>query len=229
MPVEPPASRWVFPPVGDADADGPIVVGGDLEPGTLLAAYRRGLFPMPLPGSDTLGWWSPDPRGVLELDELHVSRSLARSSRRFTTTVNRSFEEVMRACGDPARPHGWINDAFVQAYVELHRLGWADSVEVWDGTDLVGGIYGVHIGGFFAGESMFHRVRDASKIALVAMVAALRDAGVSLFDVQWTTDHLASLGVHDMDRSTYLGRLERAIGSAHKTLGLGGLAPMEHR
>ncbi|MDH3707930.1 MAG: leucyl/phenylalanyl-tRNA--protein transferase, partial [Acidimicrobiia bacterium] len=147
MPIEPAPSRWVFPPVEGADDDGPVVIGGDLDSGTLLAAYRRGLFPMPLPNTDVLGWWSPDPRGVLEPADLHVSRSLARARRRYRTTVNQAFAEVMVGCADPTRPHGWIDDRFVAAYTELHHLGWADSVEVWSGDNLVGGVYGVHIGG----------------------------------------------------------------------------------
>ncbi|MDH5238515.1 MAG: leucyl/phenylalanyl-tRNA--protein transferase [Acidimicrobiia bacterium] len=229
MPTEPPVSRWVFPPVDETDADGPVVVGGDLEAGTLLAGYRAGLFPMPLPRSEHLGWWSPDPRAVLELDDFHVSRSLVRSRRRFDVTVNQAFTSVMAGCADPARPHGWINQEFIEAYTALHRLGWADSVEVWQENELVGGVYGVHIGGFFAGESMFHRRRDASKIALWTLVSCLRKADVTLFDVQWATDHLLSLGVSELSRFTYLSRLRFAVGSRHKVLSRPGSAPMENR
>ncbi|MGI9604252.1 MAG: leucyl/phenylalanyl-tRNA--protein transferase [Acidimicrobiales bacterium] len=229
MPVEPPTSRWVFPPVDEADTDGPVVIGGDLEAGTLLAAYRRGLFPMPLPRAGALGWWSPDPRGVLELDDLHVSRSLARARRRYEVTVNEAFDQVMVGCADPNRPHGWIDQPFIDAYTDLHHLGWADSIEVWSDDELVGGLYGVHIGGFFAGESMFHRDRDASKVAVMTTVEVLRQAGVSLFDVQWATDHLRTLGVTEIDRSIYLGRLAIAVGSDHKTLSLTARAPMEDR
>lgn len=196
-----------------ADAHGIVGFGADLEPGTLLAAYRAGMFPMRV--QEMLAWWSPDPRGVLPLDGFHASRSLRRSARRFTVTVDRAFETVMRACGDGARPHGWIDESFVEAYVRLHELGWAHSVEVWVDGDTeegpAGGVYGVRIERFFAGESMFHRVTDASKVALWAAVDLLRLDGVTLFDVQWTTDHLRSLGALDVPRHEYLARLRAAI------------------
>lgn len=211
----------MFPPVHDADPDGPVVLGGDLEPGTLLAAYRSGLFPMPI-GRRRLGWWSPDPRGVIPVGPrsvaagtaLHVSRSLRRSLRRFTATVDADFEAVMRACGDPRRPHGWIDESFVAAYSELHRRGWAHSVEVWEDDRLVGGVYGVSIGAFFAGESMFHRATDASKVALVHLVDLLKAApaaNVRLLDIQWLTPHLASLGAVELARPAYLDRLAAAL------------------
>lgn len=209
--IEPPPSRWAFPPAADADPDGPVAVGGDLEPGTLLAGYRAGLFPMPLGRRGRLGWWSPDPRGVLPVDGLVVSRSLRRSLKRFTWTLDASFEEVMRACADPSRPHGWITGEFVEAYVRLHELGWAHSLEVWSGDELVGGLYGVSIGAFFAGESMFHRATDASKVALVHLVDVLRGAPGALLDVQWVTPHLASLGAVEVDRRDYLASLAQAV------------------
>lgn len=200
--------RWAEP------GEDLVAIGGGLDPGTVLTAYARGLFPMEvafgaeLGGGSTLGWWSPDPRGVLSLDSLRVSRSLRRSMQRFTTTRDVAFAEVMRACADPIRPHGWITDEFVEAYTHLHELGFAHSVEVWKGADLVGGLYGVEIGGLFAGESMFHRVSDASKVALVALVDRLRRCpGPRIIDVQWRTDHLASLGVVDIPREAYLDRL----------------------
>jgi leucyl/phenylalanyl-tRNA--protein transferase len=198
-------------------------VGADLEPGTLLAAYRRGLFPMRLQAGGPLGWWSPDPRGVVPLTGLHVSRSLRRSCRRFHVTVDVAFEEVVRGCGDPSRPHGWIDDEFVHAYTQLHEIGWAHSIEVWErdpgsgpahgGTHgaLAGGLYGVAIGGLFAAESKFHRVRDASKVALVALVETLHDGGATLLDVQWTTPHLVSLGAIDLPRGRYLDLLASAL------------------
>ena len=165
-----------------------------------------------LGGAHALGWWSPDPRGVLELDDLRVSRSLGKSCRRFTVTFDERFEEVMRACADPARPQGWITEEFIDAYVILHTLGFAHSVEVWQGEDLAGGLYGVEIGGLFAGESMFHHVRDASKVALVALVERLRSCpGPRLIDVQWRTRHLASLGVTEIARVDYLGRLPELV------------------
>ncbi|MEY4175016.1 MAG: hypothetical protein RI900_2181 [Actinomycetota bacterium] len=221
-PVEPPPSRWVMPDPGVADPSGLVCVGGDLEPGTLLAAYRGGLFPMPL-DRRRIGWWSPDPRGVLPLDGLKVSRSLRKSCARFEVRFDSSFEDVMRACADPHRPHGWINEPFVRAYTRLHRMGWAHSVEAWHEGRLVGGLYGVRINGFFAGESMFHRATDASKVALVALVQHLRDTGAVLLDVQWRTEHLASLGVIDIPRPQYLDRLAAAI----RPLASGGETPTE--
>jgi len=191
-----------------------VCVGGDLEPGTLLAAYRQGLFPMPV-GRRRLGWFSPEPRAVLPLDGFHASRTLRRSARRFRVTTDAAFTDVMRGCGDPRRPHGWINREIIGAYTELHRLGWAHSVEVWDGDgELVGGVYGVGIGAFFAGESMFHRATDASKVALLALVEHLAATGHQLFDVQWQTPHLASLGVVEIGRTEYLARLATATPAA---------------
>jgi len=195
-------------------------VGADLAPGTLLAAYRHGLFPMRLQargpiGLGPLGWWSPDPRGILPLDGLHVSRSLRRSQRRFEVRVDTCFEDVMRGCADPRRPHGWIDRKFIAAYTELHELGWAHSVETWQVDDgrarLVGGLYGVAIGGLFAAESKFHRVTDASKVAVVALVDLMREGGGVLLDVQWTTPHLASLGAIDMPRARYLDLVAAAV------------------
>jgi leucyl/phenylalanyl-tRNA--protein transferase len=204
-----------MPEPGGAGTGEVAGVGADLEPGTLLAAYRAGLFPMRLPGG-RLAWWSPDPRGVLPLDGLHVSRSLARSCRRYTTTVDVAFVDVVRGCADPRRPGGWIDESFVEAYRALHDLGWAHSVEVWDDAGpgpaaLVGGLYGVAVGGVFAAESKFHRARDASKVALVALVELLRAGGASLLDVQWSTPHLASLGVVEVTREEYGARLSSAL------------------
>ena len=174
-PVEPPPTRWRLPAPELADADGIAGVGADLEPGTLLAAYRTGLFPMPL-GRRSIAWFSPDPRAVIPLDGLHVSRSLRRSTRRFDVRRDTRFAEVMVRCADPRRPGGWITPRFVKAYERLHHLGWAHSVECYDDAgELVGGLYGVRIGGFFAGESMFHAATDASKVALVALVDWLRE------------------------------------------------------
>jgi leucyl/phenylalanyl-tRNA--protein transferase len=195
--------------VDDAEPDGPVAVGGDLEPGTLLAAYRSGLFPMPM-GRRRIGWFSPDPRAVLPARAMHVSRSLQRSVGRFEVTVDARFEEVVRACGDPARPHGWITEDIVRAYVRLHDLGWAHSVEAWQDGRLAGGVYGVSIGSFFAGESMFHRVTDASKVVLVHLCRIMAEVPSPLIDVQWSTPHLASLGVVEVDRAEYLDLLAAA-------------------
>lgn len=188
-----------------------MAIGGDLEPGTLLAAYRSALFPMPVDRRGRIGWWSPDPRAVIPVDSFHVSRSLRRSMRRFEVSVDERFEDVMRGCADPRRPHGWITDDFVRAYVRLHELGWAHSVEVWEEGALVGGVYGVSIGAFFAGESMFHHATDASKAALAHLVALLASQRGALFDVQWLTPHLASLGAVEIPRSEYLDLLRRAV------------------
>jgi leucyl/phenylalanyl-tRNA--protein transferase len=208
--VEPPPTRWRLPSPDEADRHGLCAVGADLAPGTLLAAYRSGLFPMPL-RKRTLGWWSPDPRGVLPIDGLRVSRSLQRSCRRYEVRVDTCFRQVMQRCGDPRRPHGWITTEFVDAYDRLFDLGWTHSVETYLDGVLVGGLYGVLIERFFAGESMFSVERDASKVALVALVDILRSAGVTLLDVQWTTEHLVSLGAIDLPRATYLALLRDAI------------------
>lgn len=213
MPVEPPPSPWSFPPAESADDDGVVAIGGDLEPGTVLQAYRSGLFPMHVDRGRTLAWWSPDPRGVLPLDGLRVTRSLRRSCRRYEIRVDTAFDDVVASCADPKRPHGWITPDIRRAYGRLHELGWAHSVETWshDGR-LVGGLYGVSVGGVFAGESMFHREPDASKVALVGLVEVLSSDGVPrLLDVQWTTDHLASLGAIEIPQNDYIGRLSAAL------------------
>jgi leucyl/phenylalanyl-tRNA--protein transferase len=202
---------WHFAPPPD-DLDGEIVAtGGDLAPGTILAAYRNGQFPMPLEGK-VLAWWSPNPRGILPLDGLRVSRSLRKSSARYQVSVNTAFEDVIAACADRRRPGAWINKDVQKAYVGLHRLGWAHSVETWDENGrLAGGLYGIAINGLFAGESMFHWTTDASKVALVHLVELLRAGGAALLDVQWKTEHLASLGVIDVSRADYHRRLEVAL------------------
>ncbi|MGH8984856.1 MAG: leucyl/phenylalanyl-tRNA--protein transferase [Acidimicrobiia bacterium] len=213
MPVEPPPTRWALPSPDAAGDDEVAGVGADLEPGTLLAAYRRGLFPMRLGRGGLIGWWSPDPRGIIPLDGLRVSRSLRRSCRRFETSVDRAFADVMRGCADRRRPGGWIDDSFVEAYSRLHELGWTHSVEAWTSAGaLAGGVYGVAIGGLFAAESMFHRETDAGKVALVTLVELLRDGGARLLDVQWATPHLASLGAVEVPRERYLELLAEAVG-----------------
>jgi len=212
VPIDPGPTPWQLPRPRPRDHD-LIASGGDLEPSTLLAAYRRALFPMPADlTSREVCWWSPVRRGILPLDGLRVSRSLRASTRRYEVRVDTAFPAVIEACADPGRDARWINDGVVRAYTRLHQLGWAHSVETWRDDELVGGLYGVAIGGLFAGESMFHRARDASKVALVALVELLRDehADERVLDVQWRTDHLASLGVIDVERSTYVRMLERA-------------------
>jgi leucyl/phenylalanyl-tRNA--protein transferase len=161
---------------------------------------------------EVLAWWSPDPRAILPLDGLRVSRSLRRSCTRFQVRLDTAFADVVAACADPARTGRWITDDVASAYGELHRLGWAHSVEAWTHEgELAGGLYGVHIGGLFAGESMFHRGTDASKVALVGLVEHLRRIGVTVLDVQWATPHLASLGVIEVSRETYLAEVRRAV------------------
>jgi leucyl/phenylalanyl-tRNA--protein transferase len=212
VPIEPPPNRWRFPPATAAGPDDIVAVGADLEPGTILAAYQSGMFPMPVDPDGPIAWWSPDPRGVLPLDGLRVTRSLRKSTNRYTTTIDQDFGAVIRACAEPERPHGWISPEIIEAYEHLHDLGWTHSIETWsDEGELVGGLYGVAIGGFFAGESMFHRRTDASKVALVRLVDELRTGGATLLDVQWATDHLASLGVVEVDRREYLRLLKDAL------------------
>lgn len=214
MPIDPGPCLWALPDPSRAEPGEDLVaVGADLAPSTVLSAYCSGLFPMHL-STGELGWWSPDPRGVLPLDTLRVSRSLRKSLRRFTVTVDADFRGVMLGCAEERTDGAWITPAFLETYGELHDLGWAHSVEVWQESRLVGGLYGIEVGGLFAGESMFHRVTDASKVALVALVDLLRAAeapATRLLDVQWRTDHLATLGVVEIPRREYLRRLEDAI------------------
>jgi leucyl/phenylalanyl-tRNA--protein transferase len=209
--VPPTRTKWHLPSPNSADEHGLVAVGADLEPGTLLSAYSVGLFPMPTHRRG-VAWWSPDPRGILPLDALRVSKSLRRSCRRYDVRFDTCFREVMQRCGDPSRPNGWINGQFIDAYHVLHTMGWAHSVEVFDDDGLlVGGLYGVRINRFFAGESMFAAATDASKVALVALVDQLRLSASLLLDVQWTTPHLVSLGAVDVSRAVYLERLSEAI------------------
>jgi leucyl/phenylalanyl-tRNA---protein transferase len=211
MPVEPPATRWVFPDGAESDDD-IVAIGADLEPGTILTAYRQGIFPMPVAPAGDIGWWSPVRRGVLPLDGLRVTRSMRQSAKTFTTTVDAAYDEVVAGCADPARPGGWIDEQVMAAYRVLHDLGWVHSVEVWRDNELAGGLYGVAIGGLFAGESMFHRQRDASKVALMALVGLLRDEHPGrLLDLQWSTPHLQSLGSVEIPRARYLARLRSAL------------------
>lgn len=211
--IEPPRTAYRFPEPSEwVDDEDLVGVGADLQPGTILAAYRRGLFPMPM--DDMLGWWSPVDRTVLPFSAFRVSRSLAKSCRRFEVSIDTDAEAVIEGCADPRRPHGWITDEVASAYLGLHRLGWVHSFEVWDvDGDLVGGLYGVGIGGLFCGESMFHRVSDASKVALVHLVSILSERGGVMLDVQWQTPHLESLGATVIGRDEYLRRLPAALES----------------
>jgi leucyl/phenylalanyl-tRNA--protein transferase len=209
-------SRWKFPPPSEWPDGDVIAAGGDLAPATLVAEYRQGLFPMAVDGREpVLGWWSPDPRGIVPLDGLRVTRSMRQSAKHFEVRVDTCFADVIRACADPSRDSGWISGEFIEAFTAMHQLGWAHSVEAFDRSGrLAGGLYGVRINGLFAGESMFHQQRDASKVALMALVELMRGAGMTLLDVQWRTDHLASLGAIEVDRRHYLGLLAAALAHA---------------
>lgn len=202
-------SRFDLPDPAAAQGD-VVAVGGDLAPGTLLQAYRRGMFPMNLPDGH-LGWWSPVERAIIPLQGLRITRSLRQSTRRYTISVDEDFPGVIEMCAFIDRPNGWITPEFVDAYTELYELGWAHSIEVWDRDgELAGGLYGVSIGGLFAGESMFHLARDASKVALVHLVVIMSQGG-ALLDVQWQTPHLESLGAVVIGREEYLHRLPGAL------------------
>jgi leucyl/phenylalanyl-tRNA--protein transferase len=193
--------------------EGLVALGGTLDPDTLISAYRAGVFPW---SSDpVLSWWSPDPRAVFDLDSWQPHRSAARSARRggWWFSIDRDFVGVMRACAEPGpgRPSSWITDEFVRSYGVLHERGLAHSIEVWEGDDLVGGLYGVALGGFFGGESMFHRRTDASKAAVGHLIERLRAGGFTLLDAQVPTPHLESLGAITIPRAEYLTRLRRAL------------------
>jgi len=193
-----------------------VAIGADLEPGTVLAAYQAGIFPMSW-RARKIAWWSPDPRGILPLDRLKISRSLRKAVPRFEIRVDTAFEEVIAACADPARTGAWIDKSMRRAYTRLHHDGWAHSVEAWADGQLAGGLYGLAIGGLFAGESMFHRRTDASKVALVGLVERLRSGGATLLDVQWLTSHLASLGAVEVARPRYHELLGVAVAQHQMT------------
>jgi leucyl/phenylalanyl-tRNA---protein transferase len=183
-----------------------------LTPEGVELAYRHGIFPMADEQSDEVLWFRPDPRAIIPLDGLHVSRSLARTIRRaiFEIRIDTDFEGVMRGCAD--RPEGsWISERFIEVYSTLHQAGKAHSVEAWSEGRLAGGTYGVALGGAFMAESMFHRVTDASKVALAALVARLRERSFTLLDVQYVTPHLESLGAVEITRREYERRLESAL------------------
>jgi leucyl/phenylalanyl-tRNA--protein transferase len=204
--------RLHFPSPARADAEGLVAIGGDLSAPRLLLAYRSGIFPWTV---DPITWWSPEPRAVFELDGFHVARSLARVIRQgvFRITVDRAFRRVMLGCAAraPGRRSTWISPEFIEAYTQLHEQGCAHSLECWQGSRLVGGIYGVTIGGFFAGESMFHRVSDASKVALFHLIEHLRRQGFVLFDIQMLTPITTQLGGINIPRMQYLHRLAQAV------------------
>lgn len=211
--LNPLAPAKLFPPVEDSDGDGLLAIGGTLEPEWLLDAYSHGIFPWP--SGRLLAWWSPDPRAVLELDALHVSRRLAKTCRspRWQVTFDRDFAGVMAGCGTAQhrRYSTWITPDMRRAYLRMHELGFAHSVEVWHDGQLAGGTYGIALGAYFAAESMFYFVRDASKVAVVHLVGHLRARGHQLLDIQQLTPHTASLGATEIPRKEFLERLARAI------------------
>ena len=216
-----PGSDPHFPDPELADGDGLLAVGGDLSPERLLIAYEQGVFPWYDKGLPPL-WWSPDPRAILDNERLHISRSMRRQIRRtgLSMTFDHAFREVMFQCGQGRENGTWILDAMLDAYTRLFELGKAHSVEAWLDGELVGGLYGVHRGALFAAESMFHRHTNASKLVLLACVHTLAKLGIALFDVQFLTDHLASLGAHEVSRTEYLRRLRLARSQAIDLSGL---------
>jgi leucyl/phenylalanyl-tRNA---protein transferase len=215
MPVLPPSEH--FPPAEDADPEGLVGFGGELSPEWLLDAYRHGIFPWPITDfAAPLAWWSPDPRAVIEFDRFHVSRRLRRTCRsaKFEVTRDVDFASVIRGCAmSPGRLNQtWLTPEMIDAYVRLHELGHAHSIEVWYQHELAGGVYGVAMGGMFAAESKFYRVRDASKVALVHLLEHLRNCGYTLLDIQQLTPHTARLGAVAIPRVKYLSRLAAAVG-----------------
>jgi leucyl/phenylalanyl-tRNA--protein transferase len=215
MPIYRLIAEAVFPPPEFADASGLLAVGGDLSVERLLQAYRAGIFPWYSEDQPIL-WWSPDPRFVLELDEFRISRSLRRTLRKriFTVTFDTSFAEVIRACATVARegqPGTWITSEMREAYIRLHGLGFAHSVECWFEGELAGGIYGVSLGKVFFGESMFHYKTDASKVALASLVEKLKTWDFEFIDAQMATDHMISLGAKEIPRRMFLNRLRSAL------------------
>ena len=221
-----PDAPLAFPNPRHADADGIVAIGGDLSEERLLLAYESGIFPWYDAGLPPL-WWSPDPRAIIERQNLHVSRSLRRElrKRRFRISFDRAFTHVMRECADRPDTGTWILPEMISAYERLHQRGQAHSFEVWQGDELAGGLYGVQRGGMFAAESMFHRRDNASKVALVASVVSCFRAGIELYDVQFVTPHLRSMGATSISRAEYLTRLSAAL---DRTADLGAVAgPIE--
>jgi leucyl/phenylalanyl-tRNA---protein transferase len=206
-----PGSPLSFPEPNDSDDEGLLAVGGDLSPARLLFAYEKGIFPWYSAGVPPL-WWSPNPRALMTLERLHVSRSLRRVLRsgRFEVSINRAFPDVIAACASNREGGTWILPEMLQAYVQLHRLGHAHSFEVWQAGELAGGLYGVQRGALFAAESMFHVATNASKVALAVSIDTLFRAGVRVFDVQFVTEHLASLGAYQVSRADYLAQVAEA-------------------
>ena len=206
-----PGSPLSFPDPNDSDDEGLLAVGGDLSPARLLFAYEKGIFPWYSAGVPPL-WWSPNPRALMTRERLHVSRSLRRTLRKgpFTVTFDRAFLQVISGCASNREGGTWILPEMMLAYTQLHQLGHAHSFEVWHEGELAGGLYGVRRGALFAAESMFHVVTDASKVGLAIALDTMFRAGFQVFDVQFVTDHLASLGAYEVTRSDYLQQVAEA-------------------
>ncbi|GAB4273357.1 MAG: leucyl/phenylalanyl-tRNA--protein transferase [Candidatus Rifleibacteriota bacterium] len=202
-----------FPPVDQADEDGLLAWGGNLEPETLVEAYSHGIFPWTV---NPITWWSPDPRAIFEIKGFRLSNRMERmyKNSKFKFTINRAFSSVIRNCADPGykgREQTWISPEFIEAYERLHELGIAHSVEAWHGEELAGGLYGVALGGFFAGESMFYRISNASTLCLRFFMEYLENKGFELFDSQVSTPHTLRLGAREIPRNVYLDRLHKAL------------------
>jgi leucyl/phenylalanyl-tRNA--protein transferase len=212
MPVAILDQRLRFPDPRRANSEGLVAIGGDFSVERLLLAYRSGIFPWT---ADPITWWSPDPRAIFEMDRVHISRSLARVLRQdsFQISRDRAFRQVMEGCAEPRPGRGqtWVTREFLDGYTRLHESGHAHSLECWQENTLVGGIYGIAIGGFFAGESMFHRVSNASKVAVCRLIEHLRERGFTLFDIQMLTPITTQLGGITIPRAEYLGRLASAL------------------
>jgi leucyl/phenylalanyl-tRNA--protein transferase len=215
MPTPLDHSVWDFPSAGLMPKDDLVSLGADLKPETLIDSYRHGIFPMhiQIENKREIGWWSPQQRGILPLNKINISSSLKKSMKKYFVTFDQDFDSVIDGCGDDKRPKGWINKDIKTAYKKLFELGYVHSVEVWNKKDeLVGGLYGVEVNGLFAGESMFHTQTDASKTALVYLVEKLSQAGGErIFDVQWQTPHLKSMGVVKISRSKYISLLPEVM------------------
>ena len=213
-------NRFYFPPISAADENGLLLLGGELTPAILLEAYRLGIFPWPIVNQnlELLAWFSPDPRAVIELNQFRVSRRLARRIRSgiYNVTIDTAFEQVIRGCARPRNGENgvWITEKLVKAYCQMYDFGHAHSVEVWHENELVGGLYGIAIGGVFAGESMFHRMRDASKVAMTYLVDHLKHRGYQLFAIQQSTSHSVRLGATELMRGEFLRRLKKATGAS---------------
>ncbi len=223
-----------FPNPREAPPDGLLAIGGDLHPASLILAYSKGIFPWPVPDPDSapgseesemiLAWFSPDPRAILDFSVLHLPRSLAKAGRNagFHFTLDQAFDQVIEACAQvprPGQPGTWITPSMLEAYRDLHRLGIAHSAETWRENQLVGGIYGVEVQGCFAGESMFHRETNASKLALLHLVAELRTRGIEWMDIQMMTPHLEALGAREISRDEYLTKLSRTQALGRRPFG----------